>query len=89
MFLEHEKTFLLVKRNLENEEEHEIAEKEMKSQHSITTHKCHTGINPTKGKGFQERLNIIKNEKYVFHFRSPKNPEIPNWIAEKYRSVYN
>ena len=85
--VDHEKTFLMVKRNLENEEEHLIGEKEIKVLHPIRTHNCYNEIDLLKDNNLKKSLNFLNKKKSVFHERFQQNQEVPCWVAEKYRLV--
>ena len=86
--IDHEKTFLLVKRNLENEEERNIKEKEMKISHPIKTHRCHK-----KFESHHENTENTSDKLYkwgksdVFETVKEKQ-DVPSWVSDKYRSVY-
>ena len=73
---EHEKTFLSVRRNIEQSEERKLAEMEMKMSRPLPRYQ-----RPSSPTSYRSR-NILSFE------RSDLNPELPVYVSDKYRSVY-
>ena len=72
---EHEKTFLSVRRNIEQSEERKLAEMEMKMSRPLPRYQ-----RPSSPTSYRSR-NILSFE------RSDLNPELPVYVSDKYRSV--
>ena len=71
---EHEKTFMSVRRNIEQSEERKLAEMEMRMTRPVAKYQMQSS--PVS---FTSRLSSFE--------RSELNPELPVYVSDKYRSV--
>ena len=72
---EHEKTFMSVRRNIEQSEERKLAEMEMRMTRPVAKYQMQSS--PVSC--YTSRLSSFE--------RSELNPELPLYVSDKYRSV--
>ena len=72
---EHEKTFMSVRRNIEQSEERKLGEMEMRMSRPLTRY--HRPSSPT----------TYRSRHLISFERSDLNPELPVYVSDKYRSV--
>ena len=88
--VDHEKTFFLVKCHLENVEERNIKEKEMKISRPIKTHRCHKEFKPNQENrdGTSGPAKLYEWKKSDVFGSVRQKQDITSWVSDKYRSVY-
>ena len=84
IFASHEKTFLSVRRNIEQSDQKLLGELEMKMLHPIKYSKCKHSDN---SQIHQQTASAYNNHTHYNHYireRSEMNPELPSFVSAKY-----